>query len=112
MMKVKVSEAKEQVLGYLVAEANGVPIYRSGKTLTRMDMDGNHYWQPSTDWAQGGLIIEREKIAIDWDHDCWNASTDSHPAYYSAETPLVAAMRCYVASKLGDEVDIPEGVQA
>ena len=25
-----------------------------------------------------------------------------------AETPLVAAMRCYVASKLGDEVDIPE----
>ena len=108
MMKVKVSEAKEQVLGYLVAEANGVPIYRSGKTLTRMDMDGNHYWQPSTDWAQGGLIIEREKIAIDWDHDCWNASTDSHPAYYSAETPLVAAMRCYVASKLGDEVEVPD----
>ena len=107
-MKVKVSEAKEQVLGYLVAEANGVPIYRSGKTLTRMDMDGNHYWQPSTDWAQGGLIIEREKIAIDWDHDCWNASTDSHPAYYSAETPLVAAMRCYVASKLGDEVEVPD----
>ena len=107
-MKVKVSEAKEQVLGYLVAEANGVPIYRSGKTLTRMDMDGNHYWQPSTDWAQGGLIIEREKIAIDWDHDCWNASTDSHPAYYSAETPLVAAMRCYVASQLGDEVEIPK----
>lgn len=23
-------------------------------------------------------------------------------------TPLIAAMRCYVASKLGDEVDIPE----
>jgi hypothetical protein len=23
-------------------------------------------------------------------------------------TPLVAAMRCYCASKLGDEVDVPE----
>ena len=23
-------------------------------------------------------------------------------------TPLIAAMRCYVASKLGDDVDIPE----
>jgi hypothetical protein len=25
-----------------------------------------------------------------------------------APTPLIAAMRCYVASKLGDEVDVPE----
>lgn len=65
-------------------------------------------FHPSTDWAQGGPIIEREKIAIDWDYDCWNASIDGHPAYYSASTPLIAAMRCYVASKLGDEVEIPE----
>ena len=73
-----------------------------------LSFDDGTVYAPSIDWAQGGLIIEREKIAIDWDHDCWNASTDSHPAYYSAETPLVAAMRCYVASKLGDEVDVPE----
>jgi hypothetical protein len=25
-------------------------------------------------------------------------------------TPLIAAMRCYVASKLGDEVEIPAGL--
>jgi hypothetical protein len=25
-----------------------------------------------------------------------------------APTPLIAAMRCYVASKLGDEVDVPD----
>jgi hypothetical protein len=24
------------------------------------------------------------------------------------DTPLIAAMRCYVASKLGDEVEIPK----
>jgi hypothetical protein len=23
-------------------------------------------------------------------------------------TPLIAAMRCYVASKMGDEVDVPD----
>ena len=69
---------------------------------------GEQYYNPSTDWSQGGPIIEKEKIAIDWDYDRWNASTDNHPAYYSASTPLIAAMRVYVASKLGDEVEIPE----
>ena len=75
------------------------------------DFDGlttgfiEHY---STDWSQGGPIIEKEKIAIDWDYDCWNASTANWPAYYSASTPLIAAMRCYVASKLGYTVEIPE----
>jgi len=28
--------------------------------------------------------------------------------YYYGSTPLIAAMRCYVASKLGDEVELPE----
>lgn len=27
---------------------------------------------------------------------------------YYGPTPLIAAMRCYVASKIGDEIDIPE----
>lgn len=67
-------------------------------------------WQPSTDWSQGGPIIEREKIAIDWDHDCWNAYVygSSHGGYSSGSTALIAAMLNYVASKLGDEVDVPE----
>ena len=49
-------------------------------------------WVPpaySTDWAQGGAIIERERIP----------------------TPLIAALRCYVASKLGDEVEIPKELE-
>ena len=69
---------------------------------------GGMYPEWSCEWEEAGPIIEREKIAIDWDNDCWNASTDKHPAYYSAETPLIAAMRCYVGSQLGNEVDIPE----
>ena len=80
-------------------------------------------WEPegedrdyySTDWAQGGPIIERERINIDCDDQgVWFASYD-----LSAETawgstslmPLIAAMRCYVASKLGDEIGIPKELE-
>ena len=62
----------------------------------------------STNWSQGGPIIQREKIAVDYDHDVWNASIKGQRHYWSGPTPLIAAMRCYVASKLGDEVEIPE----
>ena len=75
---------------------------------------------PSTNWAQGGPIIEREKIDL-----CWSPSRGSCLATISVlwpnefpcgrrcitthgPTPLIAAMRCYVASKLGDEVEIPK----
>jgi hypothetical protein len=72
-------------------------------------------WSPSTDWAQSGAIIERERISISprdgyWEalyHD--NLFLDEGSEYFQlGETPLVAAMRCYVASKLGDEVQLPE----
>lgn len=67
----------------------------------------------STDWAQGGPIIEREGIWLQPEvgkeetASAWYAvSMDGHDAY--GPTPLIAAMRCYVASKLGDDIDIPE----
>lgn len=66
----------------------------------------------STDWAQGGPLIEREKIRLDttWEYEDghWSARIDSVGGWWPGDTPLVAAMRCYVASKLGDEVDVPE----
>jgi hypothetical protein len=34
--------------------------------------------------------------------------THKEPCSAYGPTPLIAAMRCYVASKLGDEVDVPE----
>lgn len=73
-------------------------------------------WKPSTNWAQGGPIIERERIDIDTtSSQLWRAVNETtfqtdKPHYYGP-TPLIAAMRCYVASKLGDEVQIPEGLK-
>jgi hypothetical protein len=77
---------------------------------------GNLAFSPSTDWAQGGPIIEREIISVS--HDTagqtieWAAWTpapirDEAEAFGYGPTPLIAAMRCYVASKLGDTVDVP-----
>ena len=121
-MKIKTSELTGYTLDWVVAQCLGLKVWKSIGGWMVLSFDDhpefcNEYndsdsqrFCPTFYWAQGGLIIEREKIAIDWDHDCWNASTDSHPAYYSAETPLVAAMRCYVASKLGDEVELTEEV--
>ena len=74
---------------------------------------------PSTNWAHGGPIIERELIGIErcihaGEYHGWRALKD-YPFDASVpeettwgETPLIAAMRCYVASKLGDEVEVPE----
>ena len=74
-------------------------------------------YKPSTDWAQGGPIIEREKITVRYYDASWLAlmvyeNEDSSEALAVEEygpTPLIAAMRCYVASKLGDEVEVPHG---
>jgi hypothetical protein len=120
---VKTSELQDAALDWAVAKANG---------QTRFDFNsgGVSYWlagwdrkrtypiafAPSTDWAQGGLIIEREGIGI-WPSESiegmWAARPDYEvyperlpPSY--GTTPLIAAMRCYVASKLGDDVTIPE----
>ena len=68
----------------------------------------------SSDWAQGGAIIEREEISIAKEGDepwaAWSKSPfrDEAEAFGYGETPLIAAMRCYVASKLGDEIEVPE----
>lgn len=105
-MKIQTQELTDLALNWAVAEANGTPIYRSGKTLSRMDTA--HlivYWQPTIDWSQGGPIIEREGMTL-IRYPGWTAVAGDVQA--SGPTLLIAAMRCYVASKLGDTVDIPE----
>ena len=62
----------------------------------------------SSDWAQGGLIIEREMIQIKENgYGYWFAKIGKGK-FMRGPTPLIAAMRCYVANKLGDEINLPE----
>ena len=67
-------------------------------------------FEPSENWGDGGPIIEREKIALDTWGDEWLATRIEGSAISEAigPTPLVAAMRCYVVSQLGDEVEVPD----
>jgi len=71
---------------------------------------------PSNVWQDGGPIIEREWLDVTpWPNEsdeglrwqCKQHDTTNGCTQYGS-TPLVAAMRCYVASQLGDEVEVPD----
>ena len=119
MKTIKVAKATKLQLDWLVA-------YAQGRTPTlNMNSHGRvwHGWWLATggeyermpnysnDWAHGGPILERERITIRQ----WTGMPIIH-AYMphdgapwgAGPTPLVAAMRCYVASKLGSEIEVPE----
>jgi hypothetical protein len=69
-------------------------------------------------WEHGGPIIERELLMIEpvfWTREGWHwvvyvLGPDNLDDSFEQRgpTPLTAAMRCYVASKLGDDINIPE----
>lgn len=71
----------------------------------------------SEDWSYAGEIIEREIINIKahydgWTHKVlfWEANISTRTAFCSqlGDTPLIAAMRCFVHSKLGETTKVPE----
>ena len=133
-MKVLTKDLIGAQLDWMVAKCGG-ELYPRGCvrlhysrffTIDPGDSETSDAWRkygPSTDPAQGHLIIEREKINIEW----WNTSKSWHACcnealqyddkgefidgsnfHFSGPTPLIAAMRAFVASKLGDTIDIPE----
>jgi hypothetical protein len=118
-MKIKVSEAKEKTLDYLVSLCEGATNLRYD-TVATWWVDFNEEpkalssgwgksqsWHPSTNWAQGGPIIEREYIWLEINEGQCYAHKNGLK-FYEGETPLIAAMRCYVTSKLGLKVDVPD----
>jgi hypothetical protein len=143
-MKHKVCELEGALLDAAVAKAEGKPfVIENHPTNPPRPMavwlkgaDGNvgeaqfhdGPYQPSSDWALAGPIIERAGITIDRDcHDLgpgqrtfWQAAVaifgmigidyhppETKPRLYFGRTPLIAAMRTHVAHKLGDEVELP-----
>lgn len=123
-MKVKTSELSGVALDWAVAKSeHGDNVYIHKRDFLKMTYKNGHpipaindpegdqfaiFMQYSTDWAQGGPIIEREKIQLNTLKNAWEAWRDSDGVFSKGSTPLIAAMRCYVASKLGDVVDIPD----
>lgn len=122
-MKIKTSELKGVALHWAVALCDGYqPIdhsYLANQWVERknargaMDYESVSSLKYSSDWGRGGPIIERHGICLISDQegagDDWVARMPEGDDF-RGRTALVAAMRCYVASKLGDEVEVPDGL--
>lgn len=135
-MKIATKDLTGPALDWAVAKAEGAlaplgNLHQVGQQLfigVGGDLGEPGDWvvyQPSIDWSQGGPIIEREGINL-WSPNGFSGvkffKADGTPLWYAVNgttslakrasgmdaSPLIAAMRCYVAIKLGDEVDIPE----
>lgn len=132
-MKIKTSDLIGPALDWAVSKCEGRD-YHSYECTYATDGSGK-VWAAgtcpsedrySTRWSQGGPLIEREGIqlvvnrnvgttesGVEFDErDGWKAYRTGRywqpkPTYFGP-TPLIAAMRCFVASKLGDEVEVPD----
>jgi len=130
---MKTAELEGQLLDYWAARAAGWEVLPSAPPGA-FCAEGNAnkpWWKPpsdakygcgacigyppqfSTNWAQGGPLIQRERIELQYSGDEWRASKydevldmkmmpDVSPSF--GPTPLIAAMRCLVASRFGEEV--------
>lgn len=81
------------------------------ETTPNPHIDGFPVFAPSSNWTDDGPIIQRECITI-WpdrmnDVLYWTAEAGTPVVGASGQTPLMAAMRALVASKLGDAVELP-----
>jgi hypothetical protein len=116
-MKINTSEMMPPALNWAVAKCLPDDEFLFSPHPYLPDENGQPAWfNPSTNWAQGGPIIEREWIeVVPWPNESdedmrWRATQHDLVARVSCTgpTPLIAAMRCYVASKLDHEVEVPE----
>ena len=112
----KTSELQGAALDWAVAKCEGAETWNDCCQILLVGDDEPYH--PSTNWEQGGPIIEREGISLEYacaDYKwLWVAYKLGRPDEDNPQndnSPLIAVMRCYVASKLGDEVEIPEGLK-
>lgn len=115
-MKIKTSELTGPALDWAVTRA----------LHPQAVMSSTHVWlkvcggeedsflirEYSTNWAEGGPIIERNHISPRLEKEGLYLAPYfngvAHVGHQPGPSPLIAAMRCYVASELGDEIEIPD----
>jgi hypothetical protein len=99
---MKTSELTGAALDWAVAKCEGLAVSVIASQWRNKNCPHNY----STDWSLAGPIIEREEIMLEqWKTTKhWQAFNESATFVCSGPTQLIAAMRCYVANKLGDEI--------
>ncbi|MEO9387110.1 phage protein NinX family protein [Chromobacterium phragmitis] len=114
-MKVKAHELEGVALDWAVAKLRGValsqvPLKRMLKTYGVLRLRHGALYSPSTEWAQGGPIVEQEQLQLMhmWDCGGWSAMRYDNMRSVSGPNPLTAAMRCYVMNRVDGEIDVPD----
>lgn len=113
-MKIKTNTLTGPALGWAVAQANGHNLTLEDWFAAMRSPDWRYAY--AQDWAQGGPLIEREHIQLQYlgydNPPYWGATKFTPSAYHRwitfGPTPLIAAMRCFVASRLGESVEVPD----
>lgn len=154
LMKIKTCELSGAALDWAVAKCianvhedamlNGTTM--TGWWISNLFIDPNHWvrsdeFNPSTNWAQAGPLIEENCITVVCAEGEYSSRLRGYKTYWVAEigkhcaetvywsqgddwgehyqisclsiegdAPLIAAMRCLVQVKLGDEVEIPDQI--
>lgn len=125
-MKIKTTDLTGPALNWAVAKCwysdRSVEL-TEGKTGVRVlrdptyDGSEHHHWFVffgSEYWDQAGPIIDQRRIFLTpgsenmWPSARTRTTDGRDTGWINGETMLIAAMRCFVISELGDEVDIPE----
>lgn len=119
---MRTSELTGAALDWAVAKCEGAyaPSVHTDADGTKFVNYGGMFPEWSADWTYGGPIIERERIflkpsklspttakRVAWGAHGFYGNTEQK-VHRHGPTPLIAAMRCYVASKLGDDIELPE----
>jgi hypothetical protein len=105
LLDAAVSKAEGQepeIVPYRVSGGMGITFVRDEPVC----QVGAQHFEPSSRWEHGGPIIERELLSLHPTNEGWCAFVGLHDHEHTGPTPLVAAMRAYVAAKLGDEVEL------
>lgn len=122
MKTVKVSELPDIALCYVICLlempnlkwGETVSIHHASRQIVVPELPEFDCYSPFLSWKMFGPIIEREEIGFAKYGDSvkgeWKAVIGATPrgTPYYGKSPLISALRCYVASKFGDTIEIPE----
>lgn len=107
-MKIKTSELDGHALNWTVATCKnlGTTMHRGVLYFDGCDIEADFF----SNWELGGPILDEEHMEFDYDE-----ATQIYSAYDGihsgqGKTHLISGLRCFVVSRMGDEVDVPDHI--
>lgn len=140
LVEVKTQDLLGAALDWAVAKAEGVAVVTDPNSPSCRQMvedadsiNGWYCYSPSTDWSQGGPLIEKYKVMITPPNDLvhrnfgpfdprngwcesghWGSTIFGkerkyrRAAFSHPDSPLIVAMRAIIQFELGDTVSVPK----